>query len=709
MHSKEYSVVIGGKTITAMFSDLADQASGSVILKSEDTVVLATACMSKDGKGNQGFFNLTVEYLEKFYAAGLILGGQYNKREGRPSDKAILSARIIDRTIRPLFAHHIKNAVQVIVTVLSVGGADPAILGVNAASLALAVSDIPWAGPVGAVHIGKGKDADQQIGVNHYIPNTGESNYELDLTVCGKNNEVLMIESMAYEYNEETMSSALDMAMPEIEKLEKWQKEIVKELGKTKKDMPAPIMPEEIKNLFAEKIEPKLSTIFGEDSKKRFGMLEDEWKSVCTEAFALDEDKLDLASDYYEEKIDELVHIEALKNNKRADGRAFDQVRAIYSKAGGLSPLLHGTGIFYRGETHVLSVLTLAGPEEQTEIEGMEIRGKKRFTHHYNFPPYSGGETGRVGGINRREMGHGFLAEKALYPIIPDKMVFPYTIRVVSESMASNGSTSQASICASSVALMDGGVPIKRHVAGIAMGLMLNTDNTSEYKILTDIQGPEDHYGDMDFKVAGTREGITAIQLDIKVGGIPVPILKEAMLKAKEARLGIIDVMEKEIASPRKDISPNAPKILVTKILTNQIGLVIGSGGKTINSIREKTGCEITIEDDGTVYITGKNGAADAGLAIIKDMTHEWSIGEPAMGEVVKVLEIGAVVKLSEFADGLVHISELAPWRIAKVSDLVKEGMKVPVKVIGIDPEKGRISLSIKAAKPDFFPKPEQV
>ena len=706
MHSKEYSVVVGGKTITAVFSDLAEQANGSVILKCEDTVVLATACISRDGKDNRGFFNLTVEYMEKFYAAGLILGGQYNKREGRPSDEAILSARIIDRTIRPLFSQHIKNAVQVIVTVLSVGEADPGILGINAASLALATSDIPWAGPVGAVHVGKGKNPSEEIAVDHYIPNTGESNYELDLTVCGKDNEVVMIEAMAYEYDEARMGSALDVAMPAIAILENWQKDIVKEIGKTKKDMPAPTMPEEVKALFAEKIEPKLGSIFGEDSKKRFGALEDEWKVATAEAFAENETAMSMTHDYYEEKIDELVHIKALKDGMRADGRAFDQVRGLYAKAGDFSKVLHGTGIFYRGQTHVLSVLTLGGPEDATAIEGMEIRGTKRFTHHYYFPPYSAGETGRVGGINRREMGHGFLAEKALYPVIPNKMDFPYTIRVVSESMASNGSTSQASICASSIALMDGGVPIKRPVAGIAMGLILNTENKSEYKILTDIQGPEDHYGDMDFKVAGTREGVTAIQLDIKVGGIPVQALKEAMTQAKAARLQILDVIEKEIAAPRADISMNAPKILVIKIRPDQIGGVIGSGGKVINAIREKTGCEITIEDDGTVFITGKNGAAEAGCKIVQEMTHEYKVGEELEGEVVKIIEVGAIVKISSTTDGLVHISELAPWRVNKVTDLVHEGMKVPVKVVAVDAERGRISLSIKAAKPDFFPKP---
>ncbi len=711
MHQKEYSVVVGGKTITAVFSDLAEQANGSVILKCEGTVVMATACISKSGAGNPGFFNLTVEYLEKFYAAGLILGGQYNKREGRPSDEAILSARIIDRTIRPLFSHHIKNAVQVIVTVLAVGKTDPGVLGVNAASLALATSDIPWAGPVGAVLVSKPK-AGGEIMIDQYVPNTGESNYELDLTVCGKDGNVVMIEAMAYEYSEDEMSKALDLAMPAIKILEDWQKGIVTEIGKPKKEFPVPVMPESVKNLFAQTIGDKLGTVFVEGgkpgiSKQKFIELEDMWNEAIEKTFAEDEETASLAKDYLETALDDFVHEKALKENKRADGRAFNQVRGLVAKAGGFSDMLHGTGIFYRGETHVLSVLTLGGPETATTIEGMEIRGTKRFTHHYNFPPYSAGETGRVGGINRREMGHGFLAEKALVPVIPEKMDFPYTIRVVSESMASNGSTSQASICASSLALMDGGVPIKRPVAGIAMGLMLNVANPTEYKILTDIQGPEDHYGDMDFKVAGTRQGVTAIQLDIKVGGVPVAVLKEAMVQARDARNTILDVIEKELPQARADISPNAPKILVTKILPTQIGMVIGSGGKTINAIREKTGCEISIEDDGTVYVTGKNGAADAGLAIIKEMTHEWKVGEPAMGEVVKVLEIGAVVKLSEYADGLVHISEMAPWRVANVSALVKEGMKVPVKVVGVDPEKGRISLSIKAAKPDFFPKPE--
>ncbi len=707
MHSKEYSLEVGGHTMTAVFSDLADQANGSVILKCEDTIILATAVISKSDKNNPGFFNLTVEYLEKFYASGLILGGQYNKREGRPSDEAILSARIIDRTIRPLFAHHIKNAVQVVATVLSVGRMDPGVMAVNACSLALAVSDIPWAGPVGAVLVSKPKTGGE-MALDQYVPNTGESNYELDLTICGKEGNVVMIESMTYEYDESLMNTALDMAMPAINALEKWQRDIVAEIGKPKKDMPAPVLPEEVKNLFASTVGPKLPTIFGTEPKKVTMALEEEWKNILSEKFPGEENEkmLEVAEDYFNEMVDELFHVKALKENARADGRALDQVRALYAKAGDFSPVLHGTGIFYRGETHVLSILTLGGPETATAIEGMEIRGTKRFTHHYNFPGYSVGETGRFGGINRREMGHGFLAEKALYPMIPDKMDFPYTIRVVSESTASNGSTSQASICASTIALMDGGVPMKRPVAGVAMGLVLNVQNPTEYKILTDIQGLEDHHADMDFKVAGTRNGVTALQLDIKVGGVPVQAIKDAMVQAKKGRLEILDVIEKEISAPRADISASAPKILVMHIRPDQIGGVIGSGGKTIKAIREKTGAELTIEDDGTVYITGKNGAAEAALVIVQEMTHEYKIGEEMEGEVVKLLEVGAIVKISSSADGMVHISELAPWRVNKVTDLVKEGMKVPVKVVGVDLERGRISLSIKAAKPDFFPKP---
>jgi polyribonucleotide nucleotidyltransferase len=349
-----------------------------------------------------------------------------------------------------------------------------------------------------------------------------------------------------------------------------------------------------------------------------------------------------------------------------------------------------------------MSVVTLAGPDSMHTIDGIEFSAKKRFMHHYNFPPYSSGETGRVGGLNRREMGHGFLAEKALTPVIPDKVSFPYTIRVVSESVASNGSTSQASICASTVALMDGGVPITTPVAGISIGAMVDTKDKNKYVLLSDIQGPEDHYGDMDFKVAGTKNGITAIQLDIKVDGIAPKILKEALARAKTARLQILETITKEISSPRPSISPNAPMILVAKINKDQIGLLIGPGGKTVNAIREETGTEITIEEDGTVFITGKNGGAEKAKKIIEDMTHEYKVGDVAQGEVVKLMDFGAFVKISPTTEGLVHISEIAPFRVERVSDILKEGNVVPVKIIKVD-EKGRLNLSIKEADSNFF------
>lgn len=705
MQKKEYTIEIGGKEIKAIFSDLVDQASGAVMLSSGGTVVLATACISKDGKNNPGFFNLTVEYLEKNYAAGLILGGQYNKREGRPSDEAILSSRIIDRTLRPFFDQSIKNAVQVVVTVLSLGDMDPAVLGINAASLALSVSAIPWNGPVGAVLVSRLKNT-ETVALNTYAANTGESPYDLDITICGTKGKICMIEAMAYEFGEDTIKHIFTDAMTSITLLEKWQMDIVREIGKEKMVFEKKSLAPEYKDMWnAEFKDTVMNHIFGIDSKKYIYEFEDKWVEYI-KTKTEDEETHTLAKDFYHHQIDEMLHIGALENGKRADGRSLSQVRALVAEVGGISERLHGTGIFYRGETHVLSLLTLGGPESQTLIEGMEVRGTKRFSHHYNFPAYSVGETGRFGGINRREMGHGFLVEKALTPVIPSKDVFPYTIRVVSESMASNGSTSQASICASSLALMDGGVPITKPVAGIAIGLMLDETDDTRYALLTDIQGPEDHHGDMDFKIAGTKDGITAIQLDIKVGGIPVPVLADALDKAKEARLTILETMNQTISRPRASISKYAPHLLHLKIHPDQIGLVIGGGGKTIKGIKEKTGAEITIEDSGDVFITGDETGAQAAKTMIESMTKEWVVNEKAYGTVVKILEIGAIVSLSPFTDGLVHISEIAPFRVQKVSDVLSEGMTVPIVIIAVDKEKDKISLSIKQADKDFIKKP---
>jgi len=704
MNGKEYELEIGGKKITALFSDLANQANGSVILKCEGTVVMATAVISKDGSKNLGFFNLTVEYLEKFYAAGKILGGQYNKREGRPSDQAILAARMIDRTIRPLFDQHIKNAVQVIVTVIAVGEADPKTLGINAASIALSVSNIPWNGPIGAVHVSKTNGGDE-IKINNYIPSEDEPVYTLDLLVCGKDKTINMIEAMSFELSEDEMGKCFDLASSEITKWEDFQKKICGDMGKEKLLFPKPVVDSDIVSLFDEKIKPMLTDkLFSNESKKVMSEAEKLWDEILEEKYKDEEgdEKKSVAEDYLHSFVDEEFHRKALNENVRADGRKIDEIRKLYAKAGGVSEVLHGSGIFYRGETHVLSVLALGGPEDMLVVQGMESESKKRFMHHYNFPPYSGGETGRVGGLNRREMGHGFLVEKALTPVIPSKILFPYTIRVVSESTASNGSTSQASICASTLALMDGGVPIKTPVAGISIGLMADQKDINKYVLLSDIQGPEDHYGDMDFKVAGTKDGITAIQLDVKVDGVQIFVLKEALLRAKTARAEILKTITGEISDPRAKISSRAPMILTVKIKKDQIGMVIGPGGKNINAIREETGTEITIEEDGTVFVTGKNGGAEKAVKIIEEMTHEYKVGDEASGVVVKLMDFGAFVRIGHDTEGLVHISEIAPFRVEKVSDIIKEGDIVPVKIIKLD-EKGRINLSIKEANKDFF------
>ncbi len=700
MQKKEYTIEIGGKNLTAIFSDLADQAHGSVILKYGETVVLATACMSKDKQQGLGFFNLTVDYMEKFYAAGKILGSRFTRREGKPSNEAILASRVIDRTIRPLFDQSLRHAVQVIITVISADDNDPSMLAVNAASLAIMVSNIPWKGPIGCVRVGKYDDDTLKIN-----PATGmrgeEYPYKFDLTVCGREGHINMIEASARQVKESELEDALKHASAEITRLEEFQNKIQKEIGHEKRIIEKETISEASVKLFKENILPKMeAAIFEGPGKKEIDALHTLWNKMVRETFPEQKD-FAMEDDLFDDTENDILHEKAINENKRADGRKMDEVRELFGQAGGLSNIIHGSGIFYRGGTHVLSVLTLGGPEDKHLIEGMDIKLEKRFMHHYNFPPFSAGETGRAGFTNRREIGHGALAEKALAMVLPTVEEFPYTMRIVSESMASNGSTSQASICASTIALMDGGVPIKAPVAGIAMGLMFETE--SKYKILTDIQGPEDHHGDMDFKVAGTREGVTAIQLDVKVDGVPIKILGEAMIQAKAARTHILDEIEKVIAAPRAEISANAPKILIIKIRPDQIGGVIGSGGKVIKEIKEKTGAEITIEDDGTVYLTGKNGSAEAAKKIVEEITHEYKVGEMLKGEVVKLADFGAFVRLNENTDGMVHISELAPFRVNAVADLLKEGMIVPVKVISVDPVRGKIGLSIKEADPNFF------
>lgn len=702
MNKKKYELVLGGKNITAVFSDLADQAHGAVMLQSGETIVLATACMSKSAQKGLGFFNLTVDYVERFYASGKISGSKFVKREGKPSEEAILASRVIDRTLRPLFDQEIRNAVQIIVTVISLGEEDPITLAVNAASLALVVSDIPFMGPVGCVRVGKYDDENIKVSPIQKLYQN-DKDYKFDLVVCGKDGKINMIEASSHQNKEEEISEAFEVAIAEIKKIEDFQKNIAKEIGKEKRVIEKAVLSLDSKKLFEENILPYFeSALFSGPGKKEVGELEDKWMKLLEETYPERED-FSPEENLFADTENDLLHKKAIYENKRADGRAMDELRNIYTQAGGLSSILHGSGIFYRGGTHMLSVLTLGGPDDKHIIDGMSMDTEKRFMHHYNFPPYSSGETGRAGFTNRREVGHGALAEKALLMVLPDEELFPYTIRVVSESMASNGSTSQAAICASTLALMDGGVPIKAPVAGIAMGLMYEDDQ--KYKVLTDIQGPEDHHGDMDFKIAGTKDGVTAIQLDVKVDGVPLKILNEAMVFAKKARLQIIEKIEEVIKEPRLEISPNAPKILTIKIEKDQIGMVIGSGGKTIKDIMERTGAEISIEDDGRVFFTGKNGSAEKAKQIVEDMTREFKVGEKMKAEVVRVADFGAFVKLNEYTDGLVHISELAPFRVERVSDIIKVGMIVPVEVIKVDRENDKISLSIKACDKDFFKK----
>ena len=712
MQIKSFSTQIGGKQMSAEFSDLAEQAHGSVILRYGETAVLATAVMSEKERLDIDYFPLTVDYEERFYAAGKILGSRFMRREGRPSEDAILSGRVVDRTIRPLFPSHIRNEIQVIITVLALGDEDPDQVAVNAASLALATSEIPWGGPVAAVRIGKSAQGEFIINPT-YAQRAGAS---LDMLACGKDGTINMIEVGAQEASEDDTAAGFASAVLEHNKLLEFQNNIVKEIGKKKREAPPPELPAVLTSLFATEVAPKMSaTVFsGEAGKKQIYALKYEWlkKVVALQGDTLKQGSqgvaLGVADRFFEDKVDEEIHRGAIVDGKRADGRTFDAIRSLFAKAGGVSPQLHGSGIFYRGGTHVFTALTLGGPGDSLITDSIEEQDtQRRFMHHYNFPPYSGGETGRMGGTNRRMIGHGALAQKALEAVLPEKEKFPYTIRLVSECLASNGSTSMGSVCASTLALMDGGVPIKAPVAGIAMGLMLEQNpksQTPKYKIMTDIQGPEDSHGDMDFKVAGTRNGITAIQMDIKLDGVAVPILVEALAGAKKARLEILDVIEKEIAQPRVAISPRAPEIITMRVRPEQIGLVIGGGGKTINGIKDITKVEdITIEDDGSIFITGSGGTAGKAKEMIEAVVKEYKPGEVYEGEVTRLMDFGAFVRIGQGrdAEGLVHVSEVAPFRIDKISDAVKVGDKVRVMIKEID-EKGRVNLSIKGADPDF-------
>lgn len=696
MTNKTFKLELGGRDLVVEVQNLAEQANGSVLVRYGDTVVLGTVVMSKFEREGIDFFPLTVEYEERFYAAGKILGSRFIRRESRPSDEAVLTARAIDRAIRPLFPKNFHKEVQVIITCLSWDSQnDPDLIGLLAASLALGISDIPWSGPVAALRIGK---IDNRLILNPVYQERERG--QLDLFIAGINESLInMIEMEGKEIEENLILESHQFAKPFLKKLIDFQKEIIKKVGKEKIAIEEPIkdleLEKEIKEFLGKRLEEALYQKSKVDRMAEVNNLKEEL-TYFIEGKYPGMGKTKYAKDFFEKEIERLVQENIIKKEKRPDGRKLDEVRELQIEAGVL-PRTHGSGLFARGETRALSILTLGAPSDVKLLEGMETRGEKRFMHHYNFPPYCSGEIKAMRGPGRREIGHGMLVEKALIPLVPSFEEFPYTMRVVTEILSSNGSTSMASVSAASLALMDAGVPIKNPVAGIAIGLM--KDEKGNYKVLTDIQGPEDHHGAMDFKIAGTKKGITAIQMDVKIEGIDEKILKEALSLAKKSRLSILDKMEKVLAKPRRELSSWAPRIYTLQIKPEKIREVIGPGGKVIHEIIEKCEVSIDIEDSGRVFITAeKEEAAKKAIAWIKNITKEIKVGEIFQGKVKRILAFGAFIEIMPGQEGLCHISQLAPYRVRRVEDVVKIGDIVKVKVISIDAQ-GRINLSIKEVK----------
>jgi len=695
LNRKQFSTEVAGKPLTFEVSRIAEQANAAVIGKYGETIVLVTTVMSKENK-NMNYMPLIVDYEEKFYAAGKILGSRYMRREGKSSDEATLTARMIDRTIRPLFNQNIRRDMQIIVTILSFDGEnDPDFVALATTSIALAISDIPWAGPIGGVRVAK--IADKYV-INPTISQLAEE-FDLECVVTGPKNKINMIELEGKQVQEEDIEKAFELGQKEINKLIKFQEGVVKEIGKEKVNLevaqPDPELIKKVESFLENKLEKAMYVADKDKSRENLSVLHKEMTTMLEDDDHEEED-LAFAGQIFEKSLDNLFHQNIIENEKRPDGRKIDEVRDLYTEVG-LFERQHGSALFARGSTQSLGVTTLASPGEAQRIDSLEFQGKKNFFLHYNFPPYSTGETGWMRGPGRREIGHGALAEKALKNVIPDQSEFPYTIRLVSEILSSNGSSSMASVCASSMSLMDAGVPIKNQVAGIAMGLAMNEKGA--YKVLTDIQGPEDHHGDMDFKVAGTKDGVTTVQLDVKVEGITAEIIKDTLSQAKKARLHILEALDKAIKEPRKEVSKYAPTIVITTIDPDKIGAVVGSGGKTINKIIEDTGATtIDIDQSGEVYIAADTTeAAEAAKKIVDDLTHEYKVGEIVEGKIVKILEFGAILEFGYNSDGMIHVSELKDGFVKKVEDVVKEGDFVRAKIIKT--ERGKTSLSLKGLK----------
>lgn len=684
----------GGRPLQIEVGQLAKQANGAVLVRYGDTVVLSAAVASKEAKDTD-FFPLTINYEEKMYAAGKIPGG-FIKREGRPSTEATLTARLIDRPIRPMFAEGFRNEVQVTNIVMSVEtDCSPAMAAMLGSSLALSISDIPFDGPIAGVEVGR---VNGEYVLNPTVEQAEQT--DIELTVAGTKQAINMVESGAKEVSEEDMLGALLFGFDAIKELVAFQEEIVQAVGKEKMEVTLLQVDEVLKKeIFDASYATMKAAVMTEEKLAREDNIEQvkiDIREAYAERFAghEDEDHLlkevkQITEDLEKDVVRELITIDKI----RPDGRKLDEIRPLSSEVS-LLPRVHGSGLFTRGQTQALSACTLAPLGEHQIIDGLGVEVSKRFIHHYNFPQFSVGSTGRAGSPGRREIGHGALGERALAQVIPSEEEFPYTIRLVAEVLESNGSSSQASICAGTLALMDAGVPIKAPVAGIAMGLVSDGEN---YTILTDIQGLEDHLGDMDFKVAGTKDGITALQMDIKIQGITEQILTEALTQAKQARMEILEELTSTIAAPREELSQYAPKIEMIQIEPAKIKDVIGKGGDTINGIIDETGVKIDIDQDGKVSIA----SADAemikkAIKIIEDLTKEVKVGEVYLGKVVRIEKFGAFVNLIKGKDGLVHISQLANDRVNKVEDVVKLGDEILVKVTEID-KQGRVNLSRKA------------
>lgn len=702
-HGKQiFSMDWAGRKLTVEIGQLAKQANGACLIRYGETAVLSTATASKEPK-SLSFFPLTVNYEERLYAVGKIPGG-FIKREGRPSEKAILASRLIDRPICPLFADGFRNEVQVISIVMSVDqDCSSEMAAMFGSSLALSISDIPFEGPIAGVTVGR---VDNEFIINPTVEQQEKS--DIHLVVAGTKDAINMVEAGAKEVPEEMMLEAIMFGHEEIKKLIAFQEEIVSKVGKEKSEVVLyevdAALEAEVREMAEQDIKKAVQVAEKHAREDAISEVKANVKAKFEEREELPEGTLEQVNEIMYKLVKEEVRRLITKEKIRPDGRKIDEIRPLSSEVG-LLARTHGSGLFTRGQTQALSICTLGALGDVQILDGLGIEESKRFMHHYNFPQFSVGETGPIRGPGRREIGHGALGERALEPVIPSEKDFPYTIRLVSEVLESNGSTSQASICGSTLAMMDAGVPIKAPVAGIAMGLVKSGD---DYTVLTDIQGMEDHLGDMDFKVAGTSEGVTALQMDIKIDGLSREILEEALTQAKKGRMQILEHMIETISKPRNELSQYAPKILTMNINPDKIRDVIGPSGKQINKIIEETGVKIDIEQDGTVFIASPNMEMNQkAKKIIEDIVREVEVGQMYLGKVKRIEKFGAFVEIFQGKDGLVHISELAEERVGKVEDVVSIGDELLVKVTEID-KQGRINLSRKAVLKEQKEKQEQ-